>query len=74
VRQHRTVLTEDQVVEAVAVHLTAQGWVVKSRALATQHGDDLVLSRNGVRLVVEAKGEGSSKPGTKRYGQTFTSG
>jgi hypothetical protein len=65
-------LYEDDVVQAVARHLTASGWKVESTALATEHGDDLVASKAGRRLIVEAKGEGSSKAGTSRYGQPFT--
>jgi hypothetical protein len=65
-------LFEDDVVAAVVDHWRADGWTIVSTALATQHGDDIVATRDGVRLVVEAKGEGSSKPYTKRYGSTFT--
>lgn len=62
---------EDDVVEAVATHLRTDGWTVVSVALATQHGDDIVAVRGDERLVVEAKGQGSSKPHTSRFGQPF---
>jgi hypothetical protein len=65
-------LFEDDVVAVVVTRLLADGWTIVSTALATQHGDDIVATRAGVRLVVEAKGEGSSKPHTARYGNTFT--
>ena len=65
-------LTEDQVVDAVRSHLEQEGWLIRSFAHAHQHGDDVVAEREGRRLVVEAKGEGSSKEGTRRYGRPFT--
>ncbi|WP_413320300.1 hypothetical protein AA0Z99_05725 [Agrococcus sp. 1P02AA] len=65
---------EDDVVTAVAAQLRADGWTIESTALATQHGDDIVAVRGDERLVVEAKGQGSSKPHTRRYGQPFNRG
>jgi len=67
-------LFEDDVVAAVATHLRADGWQIESTALATQHGDDIVATRSGQRLVVEAKGQGSSKAHTSRYGKPFNRG
>ena len=67
-------LFEDDVVSAVVAHLRADGWTIESTALATQHGDDIVATRSGERLVVEAKGQGSSKTHTARYGQPFNRG
>lgn len=63
---------EDDVVAAVANHLRADGWTIVSIALATQHGDDIVAHRGDQRLLVEAKGQGSSKPHTSRFGQPFS--
>jgi hypothetical protein len=37
-----------------------------------QHGTNLVALQDGTRLEAEAKGAGSSKPNTARYGQPFT--
>jgi hypothetical protein len=45
-----------------------------SRALATDRGDDIVAERPRQVLRVEAKGGGSSKEGSRRYGQEFTLG
>jgi hypothetical protein len=67
-------LYEDSVVSAVVSHLRDNGWTIESTALATQHGDDIVATRDGERLVVEAKGEGSSKAHTKRFGKPFNRG
>lgn len=65
-------LYEDDVVGAVVAHLRSEGWEIESTSLATQHGDDIVATRGDDRLLVEAKGEGSSKTHTKRYGSPFT--
>ncbi len=68
------VLYEDQVVHAVCAALERAGWNIVSRALAHQHGDDIVAERGAERLVVEAKGAGSSKEGTRRFGLEFNRG
>ena len=52
-------------------HLVADGWKIVSRAMPNQRGTDVVATRAGIRLEVEAKGAGSSKPHTARYGQLF---
>lgn len=66
------VLTEDEVVDAVCRKLAADGYSITQRALATQRGFDIVAHKDGVDLVVEAKGAGSSKVGTSRYGMEFS--
>lgn len=68
------VLSEDQVIDAVCDYLTSRSWRIVARATAVQRGDDLVAERDGERLVIEAKGAGSSKIGTARYGKTFSKG
>lgn len=68
------VLTEDEVIDAVRDYLVGRSWRIVSRATAVQRGDDLVAERNGERLVIEAKGAGSSKIGTARFGKTFNKG
>jgi Holliday junction resolvase-like predicted endonuclease len=67
------ILTEDQVVDAVCRKLASDGYSIVHRALATQHGYDIVARKDGVDLIVEAKGAGSSKAGTARYGFEFNS-
>ena len=64
-------LYEDDVVRATMRYLVARGWTIESFCLAHQRGDDIVATRSGERLIVEAKGAGSSKEGTKRFGQAF---
>lgn len=65
-------LYEDDVVRAVMLHLEAEGWTIDSFVLSHQHGDDIVASYGGDRLVIEAKGDGSSKSSTARFGKPFT--
>jgi hypothetical protein len=65
-------MSEDFVVNAVERFVVRAGWVVASKAYAHQHGDDLVATRSNTTLRVEAKGGGSSKPGTRRFGESFT--
>ncbi|MGW6265780.1 hypothetical protein [Cellulosimicrobium funkei] len=65
-------LYEDEVVRATMRYLEMNGWTIESHALAHQHGDDIVATRGDERLIVEAKGAGSSKEGTRRFGQAFT--
>ena len=67
-------LTEDDIIDAVRDHLIRHGWNIVARATATQRGYDLVAERGGRRLIVEAKGEGSSKESSARYGQSFNKG
>jgi hypothetical protein len=67
------VLTEDAVVAAVRRLLERHGWKILVHATAIQHGHDLVAERDNQRLIIEAKGAGSSKEGTARFGRLFTS-
>lgn len=67
-------LTEDAVVERTCGALRDLGFEIETQATASQHGPDIVAIRDSLRVVIEAKGAGSSKPGTARYGQEFNSG
>jgi hypothetical protein len=66
-------LTEDQVVNAVCASLVADGFQIAQRAASTEHGFDIVARKGGHSLIIEAKGAGSSKAGTARFGHDFTS-
>lgn len=70
----QAVLTEDAVIDAVRDYLVERRWSIVRRATAMERGDDLVAERSGERLVIEAKGAGSSKEGTARYGKPFSRG
>lgn len=65
-------LTENDVIAATARFLDAQGWRIVGTASTNQRGHDIDAERNGLRLLVEAKGATSSKAATARYGQAFT--
>jgi hypothetical protein len=65
-------LTEDQVVDAVCRLLVDHGYTILTRAVATQHGHDIVGVKDGTKITIEAKGAGSSKAGTARFGKAFT--
>ncbi len=69
-------LTENDVIEAVCEHLKATGYEIASRATTREHGIDIIANRTGIsgRLLIEAKGETSSKSNTNRYGSPFKSG
>jgi hypothetical protein len=64
-------LYEDDVVRAVMSYLESEGWTIESFALSHQHGDDIVALCGSERLIIEAKGEGSSKSTTARFGKSF---
>src|SRR5581483_6645697 len=54
--------------------LKADGWSVSKTCLTTEQGIDLIATRGDQRLVLEAKGGGSSKEGTRRFGMPFSTG
>jgi hypothetical protein len=69
-------LTEKAVVTAVCAELKTRGYHIKQALGPKQHGDDIIATKPGpvpVKLIVEAKGETSSQPGTSRYGKPFDS-
>lgn len=66
-------LTENDVVDAVCRYLSrSTAWEVVGRCDTTERGDDIRAQRGARSLRIEAKGGGSSKPGTKRHGKAFT--
>jgi hypothetical protein len=62
-------LTEEKVINLLRDHLRRNGWTIQRTTMAYQRGIDIVATRAGVRLEVEAKGEGSSKHRINRYGE-----
>lgn len=70
-------LTEDQVVDAVRAHLQRSGYTIVSWLRSTERGVDLVARKESdapFELHIEAKGAGSSRVGSARYGVEFNSG
>jgi hypothetical protein len=68
------VLTENEVISAVAKHLSVQGYRIEQTLNTDERGVDIVAKhrKSGKRLLVEAKGGTSSKAATARYGKPFT--
>lgn len=69
---------EEAVIAAVSTYLTANGYLLQGRPRSVrERGIDLVARKQGEEgwlLHVEAKGEGSSKEHTARYGNPFDAG
>lgn len=66
------ILFEDHVVDAVCDDLWSRGYRITQPASARERCEDIVAEGDGRRVVVEAKGGGSSQPGSARYGERFT--
>jgi hypothetical protein len=64
--------TENEVIDAAILKLESIGFNIESKCNTKQHGTDIVAVRNGVRLLIEAKGATSSMEGSKRSGKPFT--
>ncbi len=67
-------LTENDVVRAVAAHLRSEGYRIDQERSTMEHGVDIIASKQTppIRLLVEAKGGTSSKPDTNRYEKGFS--
>ena len=68
------VLTENDVVQAVAERLRAEGYRILGALSTLERGIDIVgvHDRRRRKILVEAKGGTSSKKGTRRYEKGFT--
>lgn len=65
-------LTEIDVINGVCDYLQTRGYHITQRLTTHQRGYDIKAeTTNRQLLIVEAKGETSSKEGTKRYGRKF---
>ena len=67
-------LTENDVICAVTRHLRDKGWRIEKVSTTGQRGFDILARKGRKSLVVEAKGETSSKHWTNRYDKGFTRG
>lgn len=65
-------MTENDVVDAVAKHLTMDGWKILQALRTTEQGIDLVMARGDERVVLEAKGGTSTKEASARDREGFT--
>ena len=67
-------LYEDDIVAAVCGYLESRGFTIDGRCRSTERGDDVASHPSGLRLYIEAKGEGSAREGSARHGKVFHSG
>ena len=72
----KTMLYEDDVIEAVCQHLKQNGFEISEQNPSTKRGDDIVARGTGsIRdLCIEAKGETSKRKSSSRYGNEFNGG
>jgi len=69
-------LKEEDIIEAVCTELRRRGYAIEQKLTTKQQGDDVIAVKLGhpkQPLFVEAKGETSSRIGSKRYGKPFDS-
>jgi hypothetical protein len=69
-------LYESQVTDGVCSFLEVNGFSITQRLSAIEHGEDIIaIAPDGkTRVSIEAKGETSSRAGSRRYGKSFNSG
>ncbi len=66
-------LNENDVIASVILHLQDNGWHIENVSSTDQQGFDILARKGQSSIAIEAKGETSSKHGTKRYGKPFSS-
>jgi hypothetical protein len=74
--RYTKLLYEDDVVDAVCRYLKRNGYVIRQSLTVVERGHDIIASKKSQRqwdLYIEAKGQGSSKSSTARYGSAFSS-
>lgn len=65
-------LNENDVIKSLSSYLEKNGYTIESSSDTSEHGYDIVASRSGKYLYVEAKGQTSSKDTSRRYKKEFT--
>jgi hypothetical protein len=68
----RNFLYEDEITDCFVRYLKKEGWEIVKRSRGRSPGADIIASRLGKRLFIEAKGGGSQDPKSKRYGKPFS--
>nr|WP_024835469.1 hypothetical protein [Clostridium sp. 12(A)] len=67
-------INENQVVDYICKYLEDNKYTVDEHRNTYERGYDIVaFSKDGKKLIIEAKGGTSSKPGTNRFGKDFDS-
>ncbi len=69
--ERKLMLTENDVIEAVVLHLQDGGWNIENTSSTVQRGFDILARKGQSSIAIEAKGETSSKCGTNRFGKPF---
>lgn len=65
-------LTENDVIDAVCSHLECEGYEIIEKRRTNERGIDVVAHhKERGRLLIEAKGETSSRDASKRFGKCF---
>ena len=64
-------LDENDVVDRACAQLVQGGHRIVQRLTTTQRGIDIIAEKDGVRLLVEAKGSTSSRAGSERHGKPY---
>lgn len=70
-RLERGIVNENEIIDAVCVHLAARGCQVVNRCSTIERGIDIVGQREGVDYFIEAKGGTSSRQGSARHGKPY---
>jgi hypothetical protein len=65
-------ITENQIVESVVLHLKNHDWRIVQALNTQQQGFDIIAQKSQHKLYVEAKGGTSADSRTNRFGKTFT--
>ena len=65
-------LNENEIISAVSAYLRNQNYEIKKECSTVEKGIDIIAESKDAFLLIEAKGNTSSKP-SKRYGMEFTS-
>ena len=64
-------INENDVIKHVSSYLEKNGYEIISSCDTSQHGYDLIATKGGKYLYIEAKGQTSSDPNSSRYGKEF---
>jgi Holliday junction resolvase-like predicted endonuclease len=69
-------LPEEDVIAAVCEYLSRQGYRIDQQCRTTRHGIDIIATQpaSGVTIRIEAKGQTSNRPGSRRFGKGFNRG
>lgn len=65
-------LTENDVVNYACDYLVNIGYTIVQQLHTSEHGVDIIAQRDGIRCLIEAKGETSASEHTRRYGLAFS--